>query len=83
MSRSTNPDFEYNPENIGTKIKDGCVYCPNHMYYVFMALHSNGYFKQLANGTTNLVSIKTSDIKRFAFKPDKGKRGDCPAFEHD
>lgn len=55
------PTKEYNPEHIGIKVTSNQL-LPDYLFYAIMHLHSIGYFGRLANGTTNLVNIKTSDI---------------------
>jgi len=58
------PSKEYNPESYGVKIKDSAkeVMIPNYLFYIIQHIYTQGYFKQVAVGSTNLVNIKASDI---------------------
>jgi len=59
------PTKEYNPENIGIKVKD--EYTDNidsgYLYYYFMFLHQKGVFGPVSHGTLKLKNITISDIK--------------------
>lgn len=53
---------QYGPYKAGIKITRTDIVLPQFLYYAMMNLHSQGYFKRLATGVTNLVNIKISDI---------------------
>lgn len=59
------PTKEYNPENIGVKVTRKDVLVPDYLYYVFMNLHNNGFFKNHAKGTLKLKHISIQDIKNI------------------
>ena len=59
------PIREYNPENIGVKIKDNTIIDSSYLYYYFMFLHGKGIFSEMSRGTTRLQNIKISDIKKI------------------
>lgn len=53
---------QYGPYKAGVKITKTDLVLPQYLYYAMMNLHTQGYFKRLATGVTNLVNIKISDI---------------------
>lgn len=59
------PLKEYNPENIGVKVKDEYMdkVDSNYLYYYFQFLHGKGVFAPLSTGTLKLKNITISDIK--------------------
>lgn len=59
------PTKEYSPEHIGVKVIATDMVDPNYLYYVFMSLHQNGSFIQMAHGTLKLKNIRISDIKNI------------------
>lgn len=59
------PVNEFNPENIGVKVIATDVLDPRYLYYVFLHLHGQGVFVQMAHGTLRLKNIKISDIKNI------------------
>ena len=61
------PTKEYNPEHIGIKVIRTDLLMPEYLFYLMQYLHSQGYFKRLAKGATNLVSITTNDVKNISF----------------
>ena len=56
------PVKEYDKERFGIKVVRTEVLDANYLYYVMMHLHAQGVWKQIATGTTRLVSIKTKDV---------------------
>jgi hypothetical protein len=56
------PVKEFEPQRIGVKVVRTDILDPNYLYYMMMNLHNKGYFASIANGTTNLVNIKVSDV---------------------
>lgn len=56
------PSNEYNKEAYGITINDKDKLDPQYLYYILMYLHSSGYFKSKAKGTTELVNITKDDI---------------------
>lgn len=62
------PSKEYNPESYGITIKDTNVLDASYLYYMLSYIHSTGYFKQKAKGTTRLVNIKKEDILDISIK---------------
>lgn len=47
------------------RVKRKDILDPNHLFYMLKYLHSSGYFKRLATGSTNLTNIRASDIKNI------------------
>jgi len=62
------PTKEYNKEAYGITIKDRDVLVPQYLYYMLMYVHSSGYFKSKAKGSTNLVNITKDDILNIPVK---------------
>jgi hypothetical protein len=52
----------FSPENIGVKVLATDVVLPDYLYYVLMHLHTKGFFKNRAKGTTNLQNITVKDV---------------------
>jgi predicted chitinase len=61
------PTKEYNPEHIGIRVIRTDLLMPEYLFYLMQYLHSQGYFKKLSKGATNLVSITTNDVKNISF----------------
>lgn len=57
------PVNEFNPEHIGIKIVNPDLLFPRYLFYCLEAAHANGEWKNLAHGTTQLVNIRTSDVR--------------------
>lgn len=73
------PTKEFSPEHIGVKIERTDLLIPDYMYYMIMNFHQQGVFRQLARGTTRLVSIRSEDIKNISLEiqdPLNEARGD-------
>lgn len=62
------PTKEYNKEAYGITIKDRELLDTQYLYYMLMYVHSSGYFKSKAKGTTNLVNITKDDILNIPVK---------------
>jgi choline kinase len=58
------PVKNYDPEYIGVKVTSDKI-LPNFLFYWFMNFHNTGYWKTVATGATNLVNIKTEDVKNI------------------
>lgn len=56
------PVKEYSPEYIGIKITSPDILSSQFLYYAIMNAQNQGYFRAKANGVTNLVNIRVSDI---------------------
>ena len=67
MDKVGSPTKEYNPEHIGIKVIRTDLLMPEYLFYLMQYLHSQGYFKKLAKGATNLVSVTTNDVKNISF----------------
>ena len=61
------PLKEFEPQRIGVKILRTDVIDPGYLYYAILNLYNQGYFAARANGVTNLVTIKVSDVADIAF----------------
>ena len=61
------PLKEFEPQRIGVKILRTDVIDPGYLYYAILNLYNQGYFAARANGVTNLVNIKVSDVADIAF----------------
>lgn len=62
------PTKEYNKVAYGITIKDRDLLDPQYLYYMLMYVHSSGYFKSKAKGSTNLVNITKDDILNIPVK---------------
>lgn len=62
------PTKEYNKEAYGITIKDRDLLDPQYLYYMLMYVHSSGYFKSKAKGSTNLVNMTKDDILNIPVK---------------
>ena len=62
------PVKEYLPSHIGVRLNDvgRQILDPNYLYYLFVFIHGQGVWTQLALGTTNLKHITLSSAKNFA-----------------
>ena len=56
------PSKEYNPEHFGVKITRPDLLDSRYAYYMFQHLAHSGYFRQHADGVTNLVNIRANHI---------------------
>jgi len=56
------PVNDFSPEHIGIKVIDKEALLPSFLYYALESVYASGYFKRLANGTTNLVHIRAQDV---------------------
>lgn len=59
---------DYSPEAIGIRVDRTDLIYPYYLYYWFQHLHGTGYWKPLVKGTTNLVHIRTNDVKKIPLK---------------
>jgi len=59
------PVKEFNPEHIGISVTRTDIINPDYLYYVFMHLHSQGYFANHSSGVTNLVNITPDIVKNI------------------
>lgn len=59
------PTKNYNPEHIGIKVVNTDVVLPDYLFFMIYYLYAKEEFQKIASGTLQLVSIKTSDIKRI------------------
>jgi len=62
------PTKEYNKEAYGITIKERDLLDPQYLYYMLMYVHSSGYFKSKAKGSTNLDNITKDDILNIPVK---------------
>lgn len=58
------PVKEFNPEHIGIKVTSNEM-LPQFLFYSMQNMHNQGVWKSVATGTTNLVNIKTDDVKNI------------------
>lgn len=56
------PTKNFDQEKIGIKVKSDKVDA-NYLFYVFMYLHSKGFFEKESFGMTNLKNIRTSTVR--------------------
>ena len=56
------PLKEFYSENIGIKVVKTDVLDPKYLYYVMQHIKNTGYWEPRANGSLNLVSIRTEDV---------------------
>ena len=59
------PVKEYNPDYIGIKVTDTDVLDSKYLFYVMQWLYGQGYWRSKARGVTQLVGIKTEDVKNL------------------
>ena len=59
------PTKEYNKEHIGVYVDNTKILLPDYLFYVFEAMHTNKQWEKIAQGSTSLVNIKTSDIQNI------------------
>lgn len=64
INKVGSPTKQFSSEHIGIKIINNMI-LPDYLYYAFMNMQTQGFFKQFAHGTTNLVNIKIEDIKNI------------------
>ncbi|CAH6912726.1 conserved hypothetical protein [Vibrio chagasii] len=57
--------YVFNSEDIGIKVTDSENYHAGFLFWVFYDAFNKGAFKGLANGTTNLVNVRVSDIRKI------------------
>ena len=62
------PTKEYNKESFAITVNDPNELDSHYLYYMLSYIHSTGYFKTKANGTTNLVNIRKEDILNIPVK---------------
>jgi hypothetical protein len=67
-SKVGKPVNEFSKESIGVKVKDTDRINPKYLKYMIEYLWSQGYFKNLSHGTTELVNIKTKDVADIRLK---------------
>jgi hypothetical protein len=63
------PVREFSEYHIGIKVNRTDLLLPDYLYYVFMHIHSTGYWERLANGTLSLVHITVSDVANIELSP--------------
>ncbi len=56
------PTKESNPEHFGVKVTRPDLLDPKYAYYMMQHLAHSGYYRGLATGTTDLVSIRKEHI---------------------
>lgn len=61
------PTRSFYKEHIGIKVLATDILYPDYLYWVFVALHEQGFFKPIAYGSLPLVHIRVSDIKQIRF----------------
>ena len=59
------PTKTFSPEHIGIKVTATDQLDPQYLYYMMMHIQSSGHWSKIARGTTNLVSITTSDVSNI------------------
>jgi hypothetical protein len=59
------PVKDFTPEHIGIKVLHTDKIDSNYLYYVFLNLFNKGFWKQFMQGTLNLKSIRTDDVKNL------------------
>ena len=62
------PTREYSPEHIGVSVIRPDLVLADYLFYVFEFLANQGVFVKLAEGTTNLRTIKIRDLKNIPLK---------------
>ncbi len=62
------PVDEFNPEHIGVKVLSTEILLPRFLYYVFLNYWNQGVWRQLANGSLELVNIKVSDVRAIKLR---------------
>ena len=55
----------FNKESFGIKVTATDIFDADFLYYAMMNIHMQGLYKNLGTGTTQLVSIKLSNIKNI------------------
>lgn len=68
-SRCGEPTRVYNPEHIGVRVERTDILLPDYLFYVFVAIHNTGYWRQQVTGSTNLVNIKVSAVRNIELSP--------------
>lgn len=63
------PVREFNPEHIGVKVINTNFLLPQYLFICFDALHIEGKWQVLANGTLSLVNIRISDVRNIELCP--------------
>lgn len=62
------PTRVYSPEHIGVTVTRSDLVLADYLFYVFEFMVSNGAFAEMAQGTTNLKSIKIEDLKNIPLR---------------
>lgn len=62
------PTREYSPEHIGVSVTRPDLVLADYLFYVFEFMANQGVFVKLAEGTTNLRTIKIRDLKNIPLK---------------
>ena len=61
------PVKEFNAENIGIKVTATDKIYPDYLFYVFMHLHTTGYWQANSRGTLALKNITVAEVKALSF----------------
>jgi pyrimidine deaminase RibD-like protein/GNAT superfamily N-acetyltransferase len=59
------PAKEFSPYHIGIKVTATEQLMPEYLYYMMMHLHNQGYWNSRSMGMSNLVHIRTEDVKNI------------------
>ncbi|WP_281546246.1 hypothetical protein [Grimontia sp. SpTr1] len=55
----------FNSEHIGIRVSDTNTILPRFLFYVMEEIFRSGQWELLATGTTQLVNIRTSDVRNI------------------
>ena len=59
------PTKEFSPYHIGIKVTATEQLMPQYLYYMMMHLYNQGYWNSRSMGMSNLVNIRTEDVKNI------------------
>lgn len=71
INRVGEPVREYSPEAYGIRIKEEYLdrVLPQYMFYAMTYVWQQGYYRNLATGSTGIVNIRSRDIESIPISP--------------